>query len=360
MLRRTFLNALPAAALAQSARKSPRSGPIPMGLNTYCLRALNWPDPRHLDYCAEQKLDAIFLQDSLDPKRDDPAHWAWVKNRAQELNLHLETGGPRLLPPTPSELPQFEKTLRHNIRRAAAMGSPLVRTLLAGDRFTMPPGPVEQHVETAAKLLKTVKSQAVDSNVKLAVEVHKDMQAWQHKELIELAGKDFVGTYLDTGNPVFVMEDPMVTVETLGPYALTFHLRDSVLYEHPGGVAIQWVPLGEGVVDFKAIIAKMREVCPDVYVYVKPITGRPPQVLPVFDHKYWETYYPRARASEFARFMALVKKGRPYEKHVVIEDIQNRKIPDHFLQAIQFQQKDHMERSLAYARQTLGLGVRRS
>jgi hypothetical protein len=57
--------------------------------------------------------------------------------------------------------------------------------------------------------------------------------------------------------------------------------------------------------------------------------------------------------------VALAKKGRPYERPIVIEDLQNRPIPPHFLTAIQFQQQEHMERSIAYARRELGLGVRR-
>ena len=58
------------------------------------------------------------------------------------------------------------------------------------------------------------------------------------------------------------MEDPMQTVETLGPVAVMLHLRDSVVYETRNGIAVQWVPLGEGVVDFKAIIAKAQETLP--------------------------------------------------------------------------------------------------
>ena len=44
--------------------------------------------------------------------------------------------------------------------------------------------------------------------------------------------------------------------------------------------------------------------------------------------------------------------------HVVIEDLQNRPTPPHFAEAVKFQQKEHMERSIQYARQELGLGVR--
>jgi hypothetical protein len=59
--------------------------PLPLGYNTYCLRALRWPDSKHLEFAAEQRLDAIFLQDSLDPRAMDPAHWAEVRTLAQRL-----------------------------------------------------------------------------------------------------------------------------------------------------------------------------------------------------------------------------------------------------------------------------------
>lgn len=175
--------------------------------------------------------------------------------------------------------------------------------------------------------------------------------------MIEAAGPEFVGTYLDTGNPVFVMEDPITTIEELGRYALTVHLRDSVVYETRRGIAVQWVPLGEGTIDFRQVVAKVREHCPPVYVYIKPITGRPPQVLPVYDPGFWKMY-PKARAHELARFMALAKRGEPYGKNMVIEDLQGRPTPPHFLEAIRYQQREHVERSIAYARKELNLGVK--
>jgi sugar phosphate isomerase/epimerase len=331
--------------------------PMPMGMNTYCLRALRWHDRQLLEYAAGLKLDAIFLQDSLDPKAQDPAHWGEVRKMAAELGLHLETGGGGVFPKTPDAFGSSVENLKKQIVRAKAMGSPICRAVIASDRASLPPGPIEQHIDTMVKLLKAVRTQAVDAGVKVAIEVHKDLQAWELKGLIDTAGKDFVGVYMDTGNPVFVLEHPLTTLETLAPYVVTLHLRDSVIYEHKRGVAVQWVPLGEGTVDFKEIMKRARELCPNVYVYIKPITGRPPQVIPYYEESYWKMF-PKARAAELARFLALARSGHPYEGNVVIEDLQGRPTPAHFLEAIRFQQKDHMERSIAYARKELNLGVR--
>lgn len=358
MTRRSFLTA---TASAGAAMAMPPADPWPLGINTYCLRFQKWNDRQLIDWCVGQKLDAIFLQDSLDPGVMDPGHWSEVRRWVADAKLRVETGGGAILPKTKEAYASTVATLRKNIDRAKAIGSPIVRALLASDRRGMPPGPAEMHMETTIRILREVKSYVQDAGVKIAIENHKELQAWETRELIETAGKDFVGSYLDTGNPVFVFEDPMTTVEELAPLAVTFHLRDSVVYEVPEGVAVQWVPLGEGTPDFKKIVARARELMqPNVYIYCKPITARPPVVLPITstgkDGKEWWDLFPRARAKDMSRFLALAKKGRAYEKAMVVEDVPGR--PDAYTEALKFQQVEHMERSLAYCRKELGLGVR--
>ena len=105
MNRRSFL-ALPAAVAggAMLQADTVASKPIPIGLNTYCLRALKWTDTQLLDYAAAQKLDAIFLQDSLDPKTAGPGPLEQrVREQSEQLGLHLETGGGGILPKSPDD-----------------------------------------------------------------------------------------------------------------------------------------------------------------------------------------------------------------------------------------------------------------
>ncbi len=342
---------LPLPRLAHGAPRQWR-----LGINTYCLRFWRWNDRQLFDYCIKEKLDAIFLQDSLDPGVMDPKHWAEVRTWAQDARLRIETGGSALLPKTPAGIPQSVATLRRNIERAQAMGATMVRALLASDRYSMPEGPVEQHVETGVRILKEVRQQALDANLKIGIENHKDIQAWRTRQLIEAAGKDFAGSYLDTGNPVFVAEDPLTTVEELGPYALTFHLRDSVVYDHPDGIAVQWVPLGEGTIDFKALVAKAAELMPpQVHIYCKPITARPPVVLPVYADEFWTKWFPGARSRDLARFEALARRGRPWNKPHVMADLPE--VRDRYMAALKVQQMDHMRQSLTYCRKDLNLGV---
>jgi sugar phosphate isomerase/epimerase len=328
----------------------------PLGYNTYSIRAMRWHDLRLLEYAADMKLDAVYLQDSIDPGNNDPAHWKELKEAAARLNLRLDGGDAGALPRSPNGIQGTLQRLRDGIRHAVGIGSKLVRFRVAGDRASLPPGPVERTMEMMVSTLRSVRTETIDAGVKFAIENHKDLYCWQTRQIIDAAGKEFVGSYLDTGNPVFVMEDPMSTVETLGPVAVMLHLRDSVVYETPDGVAVQWVPLGEGVVDFKKIIAKAREVCPPIAVYNKPITGRPPYHLAIYDPNFMKAWSDM-RAQDLARFLGLAKHGHPYEGHMVIEDVPGKQ-PEAIAAALQFQQQDHMERGLEYAKKSLDLGVK--
>jgi sugar phosphate isomerase/epimerase len=354
MTRRNFLGSAAAAVAATHMPAATRKWPL--GINTYCLRFLRWNDGQLVDWCAKQKLDAVFLQDSLDPAAMDPGHWPEVRKWTSELGMRLETGGGAILPASIEAFPKSVGSLSANIKRAAAMGSPIVRALLASDRYSMPDGPLEQHMETAVKVLREIRSQAMDAGLKIGIENHKDLQAWQTRQVIETAGKEFVGSYLDTGNPVFVAEDPATTLEELGPLAVTFHLRDSVVYEHPDGIAVQWVPLGQGTVDFKKLVARAAEILPTVNIYCKPITARPPVVIPVYSDEFWSKWFPRARSRDLGRFLALARRGRPWDKPHLMADLPE--VRDRYMDALKVQQMDHMERSLEYCRKSLDLGVK--
>lgn len=351
MTRREFAGSALAFAVPPPARR------WPLGYNTYCLRFQKWNDRKLFDFAIEQKLDAIFLQDSLDPGVMDPNHWAELRAWAKDAGLHIETGGGAILPRTPDGFKNSVAALKKNIERAKAVGSPIVRALLASDRYALPPGPLHAEIETAIRVLREVRSEAMDAGLKIGIENHKELQAWETKQVILGAGKEFVGSYLDTGNPVFVAEDPFTTVEELGPLAVTFHLRDSVVYNHPDGVAIQWVPLGQGTVDFKALVDfAARVIPPSTYIYCKPITARPAVVLPVYSDEFWTKWFPRARSRDLGRFLALARRGKPYDKPHVMGDLND--VREKYMDALKMQQMEHMKQSLEYCRKVLDLGVR--
>ncbi len=155
---------------------------------------------------------------------------------------------------------------------------------------------------------------------------------------------------------MWVAEDPFVTLEVLSKYVVTTHMRDSAISEHPRGAAAQWVTLGEGSIDFPKFMARYRELCPSASMQLEVITGRPSRVVPYLEPAFWKLF-PKANAGEFARFVALVKSGHPYNGYMVIED-GAKNPPDEYIAALREQQRIDLERSLEYARKQLGAGIR--
>jgi hypothetical protein len=211
-------------------------------------------------------------------------------------------------------------------------------------------------MENTIKVLRSVRSKARDLGVKIALENHAgDMQAREVKTIIEEAGKDFVASCLDTGNPMWCAEDPFVSLETLAPYVVTTHVRDSAVFEHPRGAAAQWVALGDGSVDFVQFVADFRRLCPKSSMQLEIITGRPPTILPYLEADFWKVF-PKTPAVEFARFVALSKKGHPYMGAMVVEDAVGR-VPQIMMDALKEQQRIDLERSFEYARKKLNVGI---
>ena len=137
------------------------------------------------------------------------------------------------------------------------------------------------------------------------------------------------------------------------PYA-TSHNRDSVVWSHPRGAACQWVALGDGNVGIEALAERFKTECPGASFTLEILTGSPPKVLHYLEDSYWEAF-PEARASEFARFERLVRRGLPYVGTMVTFD-RGASVPADYLAALKAQQLYDVERSVAYARDVLGLG----
>jgi hypothetical protein len=135
------------------------------------------------------------------------------------------------------------------------------------------------------------------------------MQARELKMLIEEAGKDFVGACLDSGNPLWAIEDPHLTLETLAPYTLTSHIRDTAVWRVPEGAAVQWVRMGEGNVRISDYLKKYVELCPGRAITLEIIVTQP-RIFPYMNVQFWDGFR-RTPAWEFARFVALAESGTP-------------------------------------------------
>jgi 3-oxoisoapionate decarboxylase len=327
MLRRTFLAAGAAAAAASAGRLD-----VKLGVDLFSLRTQGWTPFQHLDYCAQRNVKVVHFSEIRFLGSLEPDHLKQVRAHAAKLGIEVEIGMRSICPTSKAFDPAqgtAEQQLGRMVDSAVILGSRIVRAFLGTSADRTGPVPMESHIENTVRVLRGSRSKVVDNNLKVAIENHSgDMQARELKTLIEAAGKDFVGACIDSGNPLWALEDPHLTLETLHPYVLTSHLRDSYVWAVPEGAAVRWVRQGEGNVDIAGWVRKYAELCPGRALSLEVIvTG--PRIFP------W--------AWEFVRFENLVNAGRPQSPYA----------PPPKDQAAQRERED-LEASLANMRQLAG------
>ncbi|MDW8130375.1 MAG: TIM barrel protein [Bryobacterales bacterium] len=305
MRRRDFLG-LAAAPLAKENK-------VRLGVDLFSLRSQGWDAFEALDYCARLGARVVHFSEPRFLGSLEDEHLRRVAEHARKLGVALEVGMRSICPSSKmfdASQGTAEQQLGRMIRAARLLGSPIVRAVLGSmaDR-AVPPG-IEAHIENTVRVLRAVRSQALDAGVKIAIENHAgDMQARELKTLIEEAGRDWVGACLDSGNPLWTIEDPHLTLEVLAPYTLTCHLRDSAVWRVPEGAAVAWVRAGEGNVRLEEWVREFLRRCPDRTLALEVIvTG--PRVFACLDPGFWEAYR-KTPAWEFARFLALAERGKP-------------------------------------------------
>jgi sugar phosphate isomerase/epimerase len=288
---------------------------VKLGIDLFSLRAQKWTPFEALDYCAARQVQLVHFSEIRFIGSLEPDHLRKVRAHAAKLGLELEIGMRSICPTSTMFDPKegtAEEQLTRMIDSADIVGSRIVRAVLGSAEDRIKPGPIEARIADTARVLKNVRSKAVDKNIKIAIENHAgDMQARELKMLVEEAGPDFVGVCLDSGNPLWTIEDPHLTLDTLHPYVLTSHVRDSAVWKVPEGAAVTWVEMGRGNVDIEGYLKKYVELCPGRPLSLESIIFGP-RILPFKEPRFWDSYR-TTPAWEFERFLEIAERGKPYQ-----------------------------------------------
>jgi 3-oxoisoapionate decarboxylase len=354
--RRTFLKtvATTGAGLALAGSAPAAEDPKParktrLGFDNYSVRAMKWKAGQLIDYAASLKLDSLFLTDLDVYESFEESYLLDLKKKAGDNGLVIYAGSWSICPTSRNFKNKWgtaEEHLALGLRVAKTLGAPAFRCILGmgDDRAT--PGGIEARIADTIKVCRSARSQALDAGVKIAIENHAgDMQAWELAGLCEEAGKEYVGVTLDTGNATWTMEDPRESLEILAPYVAASALRDSMVWQTPRGAAVQWTNMGEGIIDYKTFVPRFIELCPQVPVNLEVISGNTRE-LNYFRKDFWNVW-PKARARDFAKFDALTRLGKMIPARHNLD-----------MEAEKEFQKSGLEKSLAYCKETLGLGLK--
>ena len=153
---------------------------------------------------------------------------------------------------------------------------------------------------------------------------------------------------IDSGNAAWTLEDPLDVLRALGKYTICSSLRDDMIWETPDGAAVQWTAAGEGLIDWALYADEWKKLCPNVPIMIETISGFS-RNFPYKKDDFWKNYDKRPEA--IAAFEALAKRGHKLEGFKAPEGVDRKK-------AEQDYQKADLERSIAYLREKIGLGLK--
>ena len=328
---------------------------VPLGFDNFSIRALGWKADAVLDYAASQKVDCILLSDLDVYDSHEEGYLKDLGKKSRDLGITLYAGTGGICPSAHRFSNKWGTADEHmalSLRVAQALGSPVLRCYQGFAEDRKSPGGIPARQQDTIKVCQAAKSRAVDAGVKIAIENHAgDMQSWELQELVEACGKDFVGVTIDPGNATWTLEDPRVNLEVLAPYVLCSGMRDSMIWDDENGVQVQWTAMGDGLVDMRAYARRYAELCPGAPFVLEIISGFA-KAFPWRKPEFWAAY-DRVRPAEFARFLNLSKVGKAIPAWQPAPGEDRKKAEPAY-------QKAELERSLAYCRTTLGMGLRQA
>jgi len=350
--RRTFLKSLAVAGAALALpgiapAQAPSAGKLKLGFDNFSIRAMGWKAPALLDYAASHKLDTLLISDLDAYESLEEASLKEVRAKATDLGIEIHAGTWSICPTSKAFRNKWGTAVEHlslGIRVAKVLGSPVLRCVLGTGEDRKTVGGIEARIQDTVEVCKACRTKAIDAGIKIAIENHAgDMQAWELVQLVKAAGEDYVGVTYDSGNATWTLEDPLASLEILGPYTVTTGIRDSMIWEYDEGAKVQWTAVGEGLTDWPHLIERFTALCPKAPINLEIISGfaRP---FPYLKPSFWEPW-PKARASDLAAFLAMARKGKPIDPH---------RSPNQEVERAY--QKAELERSIEYCRGSLHLG----
>jgi sugar phosphate isomerase/epimerase len=228
----------------------------------------------------------------------DPAR---IRARAEQLGMYIEAMVPL---PQHVDTAAFENSLR-SARDAGAIAlraacCPTRRYEAFHNLADWQCFLAESHrsLETALPLLEKYK-------IPLGLENHKDWTLDEILPLFERYGSEYLGSCLDFGNNISLLDDPIEFVEKLAPYVVSTHFKNMEVEPWDDGFLLSEVLLGDGLLPLQKLIDTVRKVRPRTRFSLEMIT-RDPLAVPCLTDAYWTTF-PERSGRYLARTLKLVQ-----------------------------------------------------
>ncbi|MDP5228055.1 MULTISPECIES: sugar phosphate isomerase/epimerase family protein [Arthrobacter] len=179
------------------------------------------------------------------------------------------------------------------------------------DRFRTD-APWADQLVAIEKFLRLLAPVARDHGVHMNIETHEEITSFEVVRLVEAVGPDVLGVTFDTANVVVRGEDPVAAARRVAPYTRATHLRDFLLGEQDGMFGRVFAPIGQGSLDWDAIVGTLHAGNPDLPLTIE--NAGPSLHLPIgLDDPAWLALHPDYTEEEGA---AIRKMGADYQERV--------------------------------------------
>jgi sugar phosphate isomerase/epimerase len=329
--RRSFLALAAMAPLAQSATTTSKLGAAPTGFNMRIAAAREAGQTFNiLEYCHSLGLSGAETSGS---------------NVPDTYGMRIVMNTP--LPKTPADLEKFDASVKA-CQQAGAIAVHAAMTARRYEQFDSFAAfqanfqQCQRSVELAEPVLRKYR-------MKLAIENHKGWRAAEQAEWIRRVSSEWVGVCFDFGNNISLCETPEQTLHLLAPYTVFCHIKDMAVESYAQGFHLSEVPLGDGLLNLKAMVQKLREHDPNMLFCLETIT-RDPLDIPIFTDKYWATFDDAASplpGRDLAKIVEMVTKNPPKQPLPRITGLNTA-------QRVKLEEANNLK-SIAYAREHLDL-----
>jgi len=265
----------------------------------------------------------IFHNMVDDLSEDDIAR---LRKTAADLDVAIEVHGGS------AERPTYEKTMQ--IAKAAG-----AKVIGCSFGMMMRPDKIatladwDAHLAKCKARLAEVRDAAKEMDIIVGVENHLDFTIEELRDLIQEMDSPHIGVILDVGNPFGTLDDPLDTVDMLGPYTVATHYKDFAVEETTRGFRLTMVPLGCGSLKLPEITQLLvKYVSPDIGFAIEMMNG---QTLDInwLEERFWAPFrgktaaqlaatlrHVRGKAIDIDEFLPVDEVDKlPHDEHLALE-----------------------------------------
>jgi len=260
-----------------------------------------------------------------------------------QLDIFVDTGG--------RNYAEDIAPLRTTLETAHQVGARAVRTtisgVLEGDRRQYGLDGWKTYLQTLVEPLQSVVPLAEEYGIPVGLENHQDACSWELVWLCEQVDSPALGVTMDVANALAVGETPPAFAQRVMPFLKHVHLKDYTVHPTPSGYRFKRCALGDGVVDWPAMVALFDQGAPSVQgcIELGASTARHVRIL---EEDYWSTYPPRPLEEAISAIRTLHQATRPPE-----EDWRTPHEREESAAARVAYELDQLERSVAYVKEHL-------